>query len=183
MYVIPVWTRQYMSIPMSGSVCTCLSYANICSDDSGIFQSFNRAVTTARNDRSKNHVTDNEPAAHHNIIKPSQSAYYLITKRLWEHYVIYEQIISFRNTLSYQITIHPWPTGIIDEHNISSRITSCSLRMKCSIYAHIIPIAHGLYHPRAHHLSMNTSWHHTKGHCNSWYIKLRGRRTAMPPAS
>ena len=66
----------------SGSVCTWLSYANNCSDDSGIFQSFNRAVTTARNDRSKHHVTDNETAAHHNIIKPSQSAYYLITKRL-----------------------------------------------------------------------------------------------------
>ena len=78
MHIISV--RVYQS--ESGSVCTCLSYANNCSDDSGIFQSFKQAVTTARNDRSNHHVTDNETAAHHNIIKPSQSAYYLITKRL-----------------------------------------------------------------------------------------------------
>ena len=157
-------------------------------------------------------------------------------RHLWTNHIISEHIILSNNT-SY----HPWPNGIIDEHNISSRITSCRLRMKRSIYAHIITVIHGLYHPRAHHSSMNTTWHYTmrqmdsflgRGfiykverktcsyassfitrqmeyiaaadissweedmqlcfqlhntsdgvHCSSWYIKLRGRHTAILPAS
>ena len=58
---------KYKSALRLSSAYTCLSYANNCSDDSNIFQSFNLAVTTARTDRSHHHARNNEPVVRHMI--------------------------------------------------------------------------------------------------------------------
>ena len=46
---------------------TCLSNVDNCSDSSGVFQYFNGAVITARNDRSHYHARDNKPVAYYMI--------------------------------------------------------------------------------------------------------------------
>ena len=95
------------------------------------FQSPNRAVTTTRDDRSNHHVMSSMNESYHRWTNKVNNVNVMPSK-LWAPHIINILNASYHlGTLmsSAGISYLPWPNHIVDERSISSRITSCHLRM------------------------------------------------------
>ena len=93
-----------------------------------------------------NHIIDDR-IRHQRI---SHAIYvHVIPSKHWTPHIINVLNTSYHPgtvKLSTDVSYLPWPNHIVDEHSISSRITSCHLRMIHFIYDHIMLLTNGSCH-------------------------------------